>query len=81
MVPFLINYFKHVSCELDQYRERKQQIKGEDVEKGNGRIIGGRYHCFMVRSLDVIIGTNAAIRKHVRFTSERHLHYFVGGQT
>ena len=49
--------------------------------KGNGRMVGGRYHCIMVRSFDFILGAaTAALRKDIRFTSERHLRYIVGGQ-
>ena len=46
--------------------------------KGNWEMVGGR-SCFMVRSFD-FIGTTAALRKDIRFTSERHLRYIVGGQ-
>ena len=31
--------------------------------KGNGRMVGGRYHCIMVRSFDFILGATAALRK------------------
>ena len=48
--------------------------------KGNGRMVGGRYHCIMVRSFDVILGATAALKKHIQFISERHLRYIVGGQ-
>ena len=48
--------------------------------KGNGRMVGGRYHCIMVRSFDLILGATAALRKDIRFISERHLRYIVGGQ-
>ena len=48
--------------------------------KGNGQMVGGIYHCIMVRSLDFILGTTAALWKDIRFTSERHLRYIVGGQ-
>ena len=30
-------------------------MKGEDVGKGNGQMVGGRYHCIMVRSFDFIV--------------------------
>ena len=44
-------------------------------------MVSGRYHHrFMVRSFDFILGTTAASRKDIRFTSERHLRYIVGGQ-
>ena len=37
-------------------KKRKQQYKiKEDVRKGNGQMVGGRYHCFMVRSFDFIL--------------------------
>ena len=52
-------------------------MKGEDVGKGNGQIVGGRCHCIMVRSFDFILGATAALWKDIRFTSER---YIVGGQ-
>ena len=29
--------------------------------KGNGRMVGGRYHCIMVRSVDFILGATAAL--------------------
>ena len=48
--------------------------------KGTGEMVGGRNHCFMVRSFD-FIGTTAALWKDIRVTSERHLRYYiVGGQ-
>ena len=47
-------------------------------------MVGGKYHCFMVRSFDFIdrstINTAASSWKDIRFTSERHLRYIVGGQ-
>ena len=45
-------------------------------------MVGGRYHCIMVRSLfDSMLGTTADLLwKDIRFTSERHLRYIVGGQ-
>ena len=49
------------------------------IGKRNGEMVGGRYHCFMVRPFD-FIGTTAALWKDIRFTSERHLRYIVGGQ-
>ena len=66
-----------VDSQLKTYidRERKQYIIGEDVGKGNGEMVGGRYHCFVVRSFD-FIGTAvaaAALWKDTRITSERHL--------
>ena len=48
--------------------------------KAIGQMVGGRYHCIMVRSFDFILGTTAALWKGVRFTSERHLRYIAGGK-
>ena len=49
--------------------------------KGNdGRMVGGRYHCIMVRSFDFILGATGALTKDIRFISEMHLRYIVGGQ-
>ena len=48
--------------------------------KGNGQMVGGRYHFIMVRSFDFILGNTAALWKDIRFTSERHLRSIVGGQ-
>ena len=41
-------------------------------------MVGGRYHCIMVRSFDFILGATAALWKDIRFISERHLRYIVG---
>ena len=48
------------------------------VGKGNGELVGRRYHCFMEGLLDFIDTT--AFWKDIRFTSERHLRYIFGGQ-
>ena len=31
--------------------------------KENGRMVGGRYHCIMVRSFDFILGATAAFKE------------------
>ena len=47
----------------------------------NGQLVCGRYHCIMVRSFDFILGaTTAALWKDIRFISERHVRYIVGGR-
>ena len=51
-------------------------MKGEDVGKGNGQMVGGRYHCIVVRSFDFILGATAALWEDIRFISERHLYFF-----
>ena len=48
--------------------------------RGNGQMVGGRYHCIIVRSFDFGIGATAALWKDIRFVSETHLRYIVGGQ-
>ena len=58
-------------------KDRKQQIE-KYVGKGNGEIVGRRYRCFMEGLFDFI--DTSALWKGVRFTSERHLRYIVGGQ-
>ena len=50
------------------------------MRKENGQMVGGRYHCTMVRSYDFILGATAALWKDIRFISERHLRYIVGGK-
>ena len=54
------------------------------MEKGSGQMVGGRYHCILwcdhSTSYLVLLRTAAALWKDIRFTSERHLRYFVGGQ-
>ena len=39
--------------------ERKELIKAEYVGRGNRQMVSERYHCIMVRSFDVILGTTA----------------------
>ena len=40
-------------------------MKGEDVGKGNGQMVGGKYNCIMVRSFDFMFGATAALRKDI----------------
>ena len=54
-------------------------MKEEDVGKGNGEMVGVRFHCFTMRSFD-FMGNTAAVWMDIRFTSERHLRYTFGGQ-
>ena len=55
-------------------------MKG-DVGKRNGQMVGGRYHCIIVRSFDVIFGTTAAaLWKDIRVTLERRARFIVGGK-
>ena len=73
--------YERVNTRTECTSSTSKWIKGEDVGKGNGQMVGGRYHCSMVRSFDFILGTTAAASwKDIRFTSERHLRYIVGGQ-
>ena len=47
--------------------------------KGNGEImVGRRYRCFMEGLFDFV--DTIALWKDIRFTSEQHLRYIVGGQ-
>ena len=71
-------YITHTEAETKKLLIEK--IKGEGVGKENWLMVGGRYHCIMVRSFDFILGTTAALWNDIRFTSERYLRYIVGGQ-
>ena len=46
----------------------------------NGQTVGRKIHCFVEGLLDFVETIAAAVRKDNRFTSERHLRYFVEGQ-
>ena len=48
------------------------KIKGEDVGKGNGEMVGRRYHCFMEGLFDFVDAT--ALWKDIRFTLERGIY-------
>ena len=55
---------------------------GEDVGKGSGQMVGGRYHAALWcdHSTSYIRYYCCFMEKDVRFTSERHLRYIVRGQ-
>ena len=50
--------------------------------KGNGRMVGGRYHFIMVRSFDFILGATAALtplQLETRFWGQSYLDLEWGG--
>ena len=58
-------------------------MEGEDVwGKEMGKWLARKipFHCITVPSFDSILGTTAALWKDIRFPSESHLRYIVGGQ-
>ena len=65
-------------------KERKQWIKkGEDVGKGNGEMVGRRYHCFAEGLFDFVDTTYQALLYGRIFDLHRngiYLRYIVEGQ-